>query len=69
MPTRADIEVATPKCPRTRLDPAGGLGRVRCDGPLHYKPGPNLWYCERCTGQTSGAEIVAIHDTITSRAA
>lgn len=56
MPTRADIEAATPKCPalhdRSKLE--------QCDLPLWWDHGQELWTC-RVHGQVvTATELVAV---------
>jgi hypothetical protein len=66
MPTRADIEAATPKCvsaPQTQFH-FGRLAPARtCTSLLHWHHGDAHWVCPahgaQLTGETAGARLAA----------
>ena len=67
MPTRADIEAATPKCvsaPRTQFH-FGGLAPAPavCTSVLRWDHGDGHWVCPahgaQLTGATAGARLAA----------
>lgn len=57
MPTRADIEAATPRCHRRLIQKHTGSRQsgvhITCYRPMRYRPGRNTWICE-CGAEETG---------------
>lgn len=59
MPTREDIEVATPLCHRRLMQRSGQHGvHFTCYQPMRYVAGRNAWRCD-CGAEESGELIAA----------
>lgn len=60
MPTLADMQASTPKCPRPADAPAAANAHARpgplCGTPLAYVTARNLWRCPR-HGAVLGGEF------------
>lgn len=65
MPTRADIEAATPKCPQPRRTGfiAGQPQHVPCDQPLVWTHAELGWACEQHGEQVLGEQLAATSAT------
>lgn len=57
MPTRADIEASTPKCPHRRRADGPQCGRL-----LAYDHGQDAWQCTVHGYTLSCAELTAVQD-------
>lgn len=63
MPTLAQMEAATPKCPRTMARRTPPLDRIvdgRCAAPLTYVLARNIWQCEMHGDVWTGEELGAL---------
>lgn len=61
MPSRMDMEAATPTCPRIRVKRAGltVVPGERCAMPMRYVDARgNVWACPRCLQRVKGLLIV-----------
>lgn len=58
MPAREDIELATPRCWKRRLEHDGQHG-VTCYTPMRYSGLHNWWRCPVCGGIVDGGEVAA----------
>jgi hypothetical protein len=67
MPTRADIEAASPRCTR-RIIPRPGGWHATCFKPMYYIAGRNTWRCE-CGAEESGLLVAARRTAILVEAA